>query len=106
MFFQLCDVEMGNDKTRRTKELCAVRPLEGGEPSRDIDGKEVWHPDWRGEVKDLGNSRFLAAIVERIWQNEKVSAQISKGTYTYAPYRNSEKPMEEARWRTKLSLSP
>lgn len=73
MFFQLCDVEMGNDKTKRTEELCAIRPLEDGEPFRIIDNKEVWHPDWRGEVKDPRNSRFLTAVVERVWQNENVS---------------------------------
>jgi hypothetical protein len=73
MFFQLCNVEMGNDKTRYTEELCSIKPLEDGEPLRIIDRKEVWFPNWRGEVKDLGNSQFLAAVVERIWQNEKVS---------------------------------
>jgi hypothetical protein len=77
MFFQLFNVEMGNNKTRHTKELCAIRLLEDEEPFRIVNGKEIWHPNWRGEVKDPRNSWFLAAVVEHIWQNEKVSIQIS-----------------------------
>jgi hypothetical protein len=106
MFFEFCNVEMGNNKTKRTEELCAVRPLEDGEPFRLVDGKEVWHPDWRGEVKDPGNSRFLVAVVGRIWQNETVSTEISEGTYTYKPHRESENLMAKAKWRTELFSSP
>jgi hypothetical protein len=101
MFFQMCNVEMGNDKARCTEELCGIKPLEDGELCRIVEGKKVWYPNWRGEVKDPTNSSFLMAVVEHIWWNEKVSTQISLGTYTYAPNRHSEIPITaEARWRT------
>jgi hypothetical protein len=106
MFFEFCGVEMGNDKTKRTEGLCAVRPLENGEPFRVVDDKEIWHPNWRGEIKDPGNSKFLTAVVERVWQNEKVSAPISKEAYTYTSYRCSENLMAKAKWRRKLFPSP
>jgi hypothetical protein len=71
MFFQMCDVEIGNDKVRHTEELCGIKPLKDGESCRIVKGKEVWYPNWRGELKNLTNSRFPVAVVERIWQNER-----------------------------------
>ncbi len=46
MFYEMCDVEMGGNKTQRTQELCAVKPLEKGAAFEVVDGRNIWHPIW------------------------------------------------------------
>jgi len=73
----MCGVEMTGSKSKRTDELCAVKPLEDDAAFKIIDGKEVWHPLWKGNIDDKVNALFVKNVVQRIWQNEQVSASLS-----------------------------
>jgi hypothetical protein len=73
----MCGVEMTGNKSKRTDELCAVQPLEDEEAFQIVDGKEVWHPVWKGNIDDKVNALFVKNVIQRIWQNEKVSMRLS-----------------------------
>jgi hypothetical protein len=74
MFYEMygVELEMGGNKTRRTQELCSVKPLENDAAFEVVDDKEVWHPVWDARVDHSVNAQFLKTVVERIWNNEKV----------------------------------
>jgi hypothetical protein len=73
MFYEMCGVEMGGNKSQRTHNLCTVKPLEDGAAFEVIDDREIWHPTWDARIDHGINTEFLRAVVERIWNNEKVS---------------------------------
>ena len=65
-------MEMAGNKTQRTEELCAVKPLENGAASEVIDGRMIWHPIWDARIDHSVNMQFLKSVVERIENNKKV----------------------------------
>jgi hypothetical protein len=73
----MCGVEMSGNKSKRTDELCAVKPLEDDVAFEIVEGNEVWHPVWKGNIDDKVNALFIKNVIQRIWQNEKVSACLS-----------------------------
>ena len=73
----MCGVEMTGSKSKRTDELCAVKPLEDNATFKIVDSKEVWHPLWKGNIDDKVNALFVKNVVQRIWQNEQVSVSLS-----------------------------
>lgn len=73
MFFEMCGLEMTGTKTECTLQLCNVKPLANGNAFEVIDDKEIWHPNWAGNLTDRVNTQFVQAVVDRIWQNEEVS---------------------------------
>ena len=77
MFYDMCGVEMSGNKSKRTDELCAVKPLEDEKAFEIVEGREVWHPVWKGNIDDKINALFVKNVIQRIWQNEKVSACLS-----------------------------
>jgi hypothetical protein len=76
LFYQLCGVEESGNKGKRTDDLCNVAPLETGAPFEIVEGKEIWHPLWDGNIDDEVNAQFIKAAADRIWENEKVSIHI------------------------------
>jgi hypothetical protein len=72
----MCGVEETGNKGKRTNDLCGVAPLESGAPFEVVEGREVWHPVWKGKVDDGINAQFIKAAIDRIWQNEQVSMYI------------------------------
>ena len=36
------------------------------------DGRVIWHPDFKGNVGDPVNAKFIEAVVQRVLENEKV----------------------------------
>ena len=72
MFYEMCGVETDSNKTHRTQELCAVKPLGDGLPFEVVDKAEIWHPVWDARVDHAVNTKFLAAVVECIMANETV----------------------------------
>lgn len=73
MFFQMCGVEGSGNRAKRTSGLCGVAPLENGAPFEIVEGREVWHPVWKGKIDDGVNAQFIKASADRIWENEEVS---------------------------------
>jgi hypothetical protein len=73
----MCGVEMSGNKSKRTNELCAVKPLKDDVAFEIVEGNEVWHPVWKGNIDDKINALFIKTVIQRIWQNEKVSACLS-----------------------------
>jgi hypothetical protein len=75
----MCGMEMSGSKSKRTDELCAVKPLEDEEAFELLGdtGREVWHPVWKGNIDDKVNALFIKSVIQRIWQNEKVSVHFS-----------------------------
>jgi hypothetical protein len=73
----MCGVEMSGNKSKRTDELCAVKPLEDNVAFEIVEGNEVWHPMWKGYIDDKVNALFVKTVIQRIWQNEKVSTCLS-----------------------------
>jgi hypothetical protein len=73
MFYEMCGLEMTGTKAERTLELCSVKPLADGDAFEVVDDKEVWHPNWAGNLNDRINKQFVQAVVDRLWQNEDVS---------------------------------
>jgi hypothetical protein len=83
MFYEMCGVEMSGNKTQRTQELCAVKPLENGAAFEVVDGIETWHPVWDARVDHIINAQFLKSVVERIWNNEKVAESVATEIRTH-----------------------
>jgi hypothetical protein len=73
MFFEMCGLEITGTKTERTLQLCSMKPLTNGNAFEVINDKEVWHPNWAGNLNDQVNTQFVHAAVDRIYQNEEVS---------------------------------
>lgn len=93
MFYEMCDVEMSGNKSQRTQELCAIKPLENGVAFETIDNREIWHPLWDARVDHSVNAQFLKAVVERIWDNEKVPKRLSMERRTHpSSYRTFGRP--------------
>jgi hypothetical protein len=46
MFFDMCDVDMGNNRTKHTKDLTAVKPLPDRAAFRVVGDREIWHLNW------------------------------------------------------------
>lgn len=84
MFYEMCGVEMSGNKTRRTQELCAIKPLENGDAFKVIDDRQVWHPVWDARVDHSINAQFLKSVVEHVWNNEKVLERLSVEIYTHS----------------------
>jgi hypothetical protein len=93
MFYEMCDVEMSANKSQRTQELCAIKPLENGVAFETIDDREIWHPVWDARVDHSVNAQFLKTVVERVWDNEKVSEKLSMEISTHpSSYRTFGRP--------------
>jgi len=73
----MCGVEMSGSKSKCTDEMCAVKPLEDDEAFEIIEGRELWHPMWKGSIDDKVNALFIKDIIQCIWQNENVSVLLS-----------------------------
>jgi len=73
----MCGVEMSSNKSQRTNELCAVKPLEDGRAFEVVGEDTVWHPVWKGNIDDKINVLFIKNVIQRIWDTEKVSAFLS-----------------------------
>jgi hypothetical protein len=72
MFYEMCNVEMGGNKTQHTQDLCAVKPLENGDAFKVINDITIWHPIWDAQVDYSVNMQFLKSVVECILNNETV----------------------------------
>ena len=83
MFYEMCDVEMSGNKSQRTQELCAIKPLENSLAFETIDDREIWHPVWDARVDHSVNTQCLKTIVERVWENEKVPETLTMETPTH-----------------------
>jgi hypothetical protein len=46
MFFKMCDVNMGKNRMKCTKDLTAVKPLPDGTAFRVVGNREIWHLNW------------------------------------------------------------
>ena len=69
----MCGVEESGNKGKCTTNLCGVRPLEIGTSFEIIEGREVWHPMWKGKIDDGVNVQFIKTAANCIWENKKVS---------------------------------
>jgi hypothetical protein len=72
MFYDMCGIDDNHHKTSRTRDLCAIKPLEDGTAFEVVDSKTIWHPIWNAQVNNPINAQFLASVVERVSENEKV----------------------------------
>ncbi len=87
----MCGVEMSGSKSKCTEELYAVKPLEDDKAFEIIGDREVWHPVWKGNINDKINALFIKNVIQRIWQNKKVSRRFSMcGQDWYLPFELSE----------------
>jgi hypothetical protein len=73
MFPDLCNISRSLSKSARAKLLNNVKPLETGKAYQEVDMKKIWYPDWKGNVDDEVNAAFIQEVVDRVWDNEKVS---------------------------------
>jgi hypothetical protein len=74
MFYELCGVDQGKSKANILTELYEVKPLENGKPFElEEDGTRIWHPNWDRPLTENVNAAFINAVVDRVWENEKVS---------------------------------
>jgi len=69
----MCGVDTSGNKAKHTERLCAVKPLEDNLAFELVDGKETWHPRWKGNIDDEVNAQFIKAVINRVQQNEEVS---------------------------------
>ncbi|KAG1763831.1 hypothetical protein EDD22DRAFT_952028 [Suillus occidentalis] len=87
LFFEFCCINQALKKSDHMKLLCEVEPLNTGEPFELCEQKQIWHPNWKGHVRDSINAVFIQEIVMRLWNNEKAlrectgTGQIPDGAY-------------------------
>jgi len=63
LFYEMCGVEMSGNKSKCTNELCAVKPLKDDVVFEIVEGNEVWHPVWKGNIDDKINALFVKTII-------------------------------------------
>ena len=73
----MCGVESSGSKSKHTDGMCAIEPLENDEAFEIIEGRELWHPVWKGSIDDKVNALFIKSIIQRIWRDENISALLS-----------------------------
>src|SRR5713101_5345064 len=73
----MCGVEMSGSQSKHTEELCTAKPLKDDEAFEIVDGREIWHPVWKGNINNKINVLFIKNVIQHIWQNEKVSVCLS-----------------------------
>jgi hypothetical protein len=82
-----------------------VAPLESGEAFEVVEGREVWHPMWKGKIDKGVNAQFIKAAADRIWDNEQVSICIlSRGCILIFHNRGS-KPHRMGREKSPTAIS-
>jgi hypothetical protein len=84
MYFEMCGIDHGMDKTKATNEFYKVKPLPNNAPFERVEESEteVWHPDFLANIDTEVNALFVKTIVIRIWENEEVSQDpnVQRGT--------------------------
>ncbi|KAG0700532.1 hypothetical protein DFH29DRAFT_807494 [Suillus ampliporus] len=76
MFPDLCNISRSLSKSARAKLLNNVKPLESGKAYQEVDMKNIWYPDWKGNVDDEVNAVFIQEVVDRVWDNEKSTQRL------------------------------
>ncbi len=59
----MCSIEMTSSKSKRTDELCTVKPLEGNVAFEIVKGREIWHPVWKRNINDKVNVLFVKKVI-------------------------------------------
>jgi hypothetical protein len=71
----MCGIDQGKSKATVLNALYDVKPLENNAPFElQDDGTQIWHPDWDGHISMDVNTAFISAIIDRVWENERVSS--------------------------------
>ncbi|KAG1747041.1 uncharacterized protein EDB91DRAFT_1079679 [Suillus paluster] len=77
---KLEDINESSSKTKIQRQLknvsndhpaLKVMPLKNGWAYEEIDTKQIWHPNWMGNVDDEVNGQFIKEIINFIVDNEK-----------------------------------
>ncbi|KAG2066278.1 hypothetical protein BDR04DRAFT_1121307 [Suillus decipiens] len=71
LFADLCGIDSALSHRKHAELLCAIKPLENDEACREVDGNEIWHPNWMGKIDDDVNARFIKAIIDHTWDNKE-----------------------------------
>jgi hypothetical protein len=74
MFYEMCGIDQGKSKASILSMLYEVKPLENGTlfELEEDETTQVWHPNWAGPVTTDMNAAFIKALVDHVWENEKV----------------------------------
>ena len=59
----MCGVEMFGNKSKCTDELCAIKPLKDNMAFKIVEGNEVWHSVWKGNIDNKINALFIKTII-------------------------------------------
>lgn len=55
------------------EELEGDKQGEGGDKQGEGGDGKTWHPNWLGHVDEVVNAMFIKEIIDRVYNNEKVS---------------------------------
>ncbi|KAI6126337.1 hypothetical protein EDD16DRAFT_1702670 [Pisolithus croceorrhizus] len=71
LFCQLCGIDC-DGKKNHVAALATIKPLENGDLFELLsDSKQIWHPNWLGNVDDDVNAKFIKEVTECAFNNEK-----------------------------------
>ncbi|KAF8834358.1 hypothetical protein BDN67DRAFT_1016593 [Paxillus ammoniavirescens] len=72
LFSELCGLDVVAKKQHAQLLAETIQRLPNDEPYETNEaGRQIWHPNWLGNVDDELNARFIKEIADKIYNNEK-----------------------------------